>query len=66
MLLAHYCGGWRLALLSLVSLVYMVVVGYWEPAMLTLSMVTVAVPLSVLFALLLGVLSFSLRDHLSR
>ena len=60
-LLAHYCGGWRLALLSLVSLVYMVVVGYWEPAMLTLSMVTVAVPLSVLFALLLGVLSFSYR-----
>jgi len=60
-LLAFYCGGRRLALLSLVSLAYMVVVGYWEPAMLTLSMVAVAVPLSVMIGLLLGVISFSFR-----
>ena len=60
-LLAYYCGGWRLALLSLMSLLYMVVVGYWEPAMLTLSMVAIAVPLSVIIGLLLGIISYSYR-----
>ena len=60
-LLAYYCGGKRLAILSLLALSYVVVVGYWEPAMLTLSMIMVAVPVSVLIGVVLGVASFAYR-----
>ena len=60
-LIALYGGGRRLALLTLVSLTYIAVVGYWDQAMFTLSLVTVAVPISVVIGLFLGVLAFVYR-----
>ena len=60
-LIALYGGGGRLAIFALFSLTYVAVVGYWTPAMFTLSLVTVAVPIAVLIGLVLGVLAFSFR-----
>ena len=61
LLLSYYTGGVRLALLALVSLMYMVIVGYWDKAMLTLSLVCLSVPLSALVGLLIGVVAFQYR-----
>ena len=59
--LSWYSGGPRLALLTLASLAYMLIVGYWGKAMLTLSLVCLSVPLSVLAGLVLGVIAFRYR-----
>ena len=40
-------GGWRLAVFTVLALLYMVVVGYWTESMRTLALVAVSVPLSV-------------------
>ncbi|MCR9221111.1 MAG: ABC transporter permease subunit [Alphaproteobacteria bacterium] len=55
---AHRAGGWKLALFTLVTLMYMVVVGYWEESMNTLALVGVSVPLSVAIGFAMGVLAF--------
>ncbi|MEX2647681.1 MAG: ABC transporter permease subunit [Alphaproteobacteria bacterium] len=49
-------GRWPLASFVALSLLYIVVVGYWEKAMLTLALVGVAVPISVGIGLAFGVL----------
>jgi len=54
-LLAYAAGGWRLALFSILALLYMVVVGYWPESMATLSLVLLSVPLSVGLGLGLGI-----------
>ena len=59
--LSYFAGGRRLALFSLLSLLYMAVVGYWEKSMLTLSLVAIAVPLSVAIGLFIGILAFRYR-----
>ncbi len=51
---AHAASGWRLALFAALSLLYMVVIGYWDESMVTLSLVGVAVPISAVSGLLLG------------
>ena len=61
LVLSWYSGGPRLALLTLASLAYMLIVGYWGKAMLTLSLVCLSVPLSVLAGLVLGVIAFRYR-----
>jgi len=54
-LVAFLGGGRRLATGAVLALLYIVVVGYWEKAMLTLALVGVAVPFSVAIGLGLGI-----------
>ena len=57
-LLGHYLGGRNLSLLAGISTIYIAVFGQWTPAMETLSFVLVAVPISFLLGLSLGVTAF--------
>lgn len=57
-ILAHYAGGWKLTSFTTLALGYMVVVGYWDESMATLSLVAVSMPLSVSLGLFLGILAF--------
>jgi glycine betaine/proline transport system permease protein len=59
--LGYLASGWRLAAFCTVALLYIVVTGYWEKTALTLASVLVAVPLSVLFGLLIGIWAFRSR-----
>ena len=61
LLLSYYSGGLRLTVLTFASLVYMLIVGYWDKAMLTLSLVCLSVPLSVIVGLIVGVVAFQYR-----
>lgn len=54
-------GGWRLAALSGGTFVWIAVMGQWKWAMETLSVIIVAVPVSVLLGLLLGTLAWRFR-----
>ena len=58
---AHLAGGWRLAVFTLCTLMYMVIIGYWDESMNTLALVGVAVPLSVAVGLFVGILDFRSR-----
>lgn len=60
-LVGHVLGGWRLALLSGGTFVWIAVMGQWKWAMETLSVVVVAAPLSVLLGLLLGISAWRWR-----
>lgn len=55
-ILALKLGGLRLALFGLVTLFYMLLVGYWPQSMNTLSLVLLAVPISAAIGFGLGVL----------
>ena len=57
-LVAWQAGGWRLLALTVVLLFYILSSGYWVPTMNTLSLVLVALPLSVLVGFVLGYLGF--------
>ncbi|MCG6115674.1 MAG: ABC transporter permease subunit [Mesorhizobium sp.] len=57
-LIAWQGGGRRLALLACVILLYVLGSGYWIPAMRTLSLVLVALPLAVLIGFAIGYLGF--------
>ena len=57
-LTGQYLGGRNLSLLAGISTIYIAVFGQWTPAMQTLSFVLVAVPLSVLLGLSLGIIAF--------
>ncbi|WP_417604263.1 ABC transporter permease [Primorskyibacter flagellatus] len=50
--------GWRLALLSAGTFVWIVVMGQWTWSMETLSVIVVAAPFSILFGLMIGVLGW--------
>jgi glycine betaine/proline transport system permease protein len=52
--MAHAAGGVRLAWFTALSLLYMVVTGYWDESMVTLALVGIAVPLSASIGLFLG------------
>ncbi len=54
---AYRAGGWKLALFTLISLLYMVATGYWSESMNTLALVGVSVPLSVAIGFGLGILA---------
>jgi glycine betaine/proline transport system permease protein len=57
-IVAHKAGGWRLALFTGASMLYMLVVGYWEESMNTLSLVAISVPLSIAVGFAFGVVAF--------
>lgn len=60
-MLGHVLGGWKLALLGGGTFVWVAMLGQWKWTMETLSVVVVAVPVAVLFGLLLGVASWRSR-----
>jgi glycine betaine/proline transport system permease protein len=57
-LLGHFLGGRRLAILCGVAVLYVAVFGLWADAMRTLSLVVVTVPLAAATGLLLGIAAF--------
>lgn len=59
--IGHVLGGWRLALLSGGTFVWIAVMGQWKWAMETLSVIVVAAPLSVLLGILLGIAAWRSR-----
>lgn len=60
-LLAWHLNGWRLALLALLTMLYLALFGRWESAMFTIAAIVVAVPLGVVGGLLLGILAHRSR-----
>jgi glycine betaine/proline transport system permease protein len=57
-LLGHYAGGWRLALLVGACFVFIATFGQWQPAMVTLASILIAVPIGVACGLMLGLAGF--------
>jgi len=51
----HWVGGWRLATITGLCMGYLAVTGLWRESMKTFSLVVVAVPISALIGLWLGV-----------
>lgn len=51
-------GGWKMALLGLFGLSFVLISGYWAQSMRTLALVFVSVPLALLMGLAIGVLAF--------
>ena len=60
-LVAHFAAGWKLALFAVCSLVYMLVIGYWEESMNSLALVTISVPLAVLVGFAFGIWGYFSR-----
>ena len=58
---SFFAKGWRLTVFAILAMLYILLVGYWEESMNTLSLVLVAIPLSVAIGFLLGVLSYFSR-----
>ena len=55
---AHAASGWKLAVFTVLSLLYMLVVGYWEESMNSVALVAVSVPLAILVGFGFGVWGF--------
>ncbi|MEL7116765.1 MAG: ABC transporter permease subunit [Pseudomonadota bacterium] len=53
--LAYTLGGWRLATLALVTCLWTALIGQWELAMQTLSVIAIAAPLAFFAGLALGI-----------
>lgn len=54
-MVAFIANGWRLALFTALAFFYMVVTGYWDESMKTLSLVFVSVPMAVTSGLFIGI-----------
>ncbi|MEZ5925223.1 MAG: ABC transporter permease subunit [Hyphomicrobiaceae bacterium] len=59
--IAHRASGWSLAAFAGLSMLYMVVIGYWDESMNSLALVLLSVPLAILFGFLLGTAGFFSR-----
>lgn len=57
-IVAYIAGGMRLLIFTTLSLLYMVIVGYWDKTMNSLSLVGISVPLAVLIGFSFGVWGF--------
>jgi len=60
-ILAYYLGGFKLALLALVTFVWTAMIGQWKIAMQTMSVLTLAAPLAVVIGLGLGVTAWKFK-----
>ncbi len=56
--LAYWLGGWRLTFLALGTLLWTALIGQWDLAMQTLSVLVVAAPIAFFIGLLLGIASW--------
>ena len=54
-LLAWHASGIRLAIICLLALLYIALSGYWKPSMSTMALVGIAVPLSLVLGLAIGI-----------
>ncbi len=54
-LLGHWIGGWRLALLCALSMVYLALFNVWKDTMRTMTIVVVAVPMAAFIGVVLGI-----------
>lgn len=54
-ILGHWIGGWRLALLCGLSMLYLAVFNTWKDSMRTMTIVVVAVPMAVMIGIILGI-----------
>ncbi|MEM7498351.1 MAG: ABC transporter permease subunit [Pseudomonadota bacterium] len=57
---AWWIGGRRMALTAVAALLFVLLSGYWEKSMATLSLVAVSVPLALLIGLLTGILGYEI------
>jgi glycine betaine/proline transport system permease protein len=55
---SYAASGWRLTVFTLAATVYMVVIGYWEESMNSLSLVAISVPMAILIGFVIGVWGF--------
>jgi len=60
-MIGYVLGGWRLALLSGGTFVWIAVMGQWKWAMETLSVIMVAAPFSIMLGLALGTLAWRFK-----
>ena len=56
--LAYVAHGMRLAVFTLLALLYMVVIGYWSESMNTLALVFMSIPIAVSVGLTVGIAAF--------
>jgi len=56
--ISYAASGWRLTVFTLAATLYMVVIGYWEESMNSLSLVAISVPLAILVGFVIGVWGF--------
>ena len=56
--IGYYLGGWRLALLGTLTFVWTALIGQWEIAMETMSVIVVAAPLAFVIGLSLGIVAW--------
>lgn len=56
--IGYYLGGWRLALLGAGTFVWTALIGQWEIAMETMSVILVAAPLAFVIGLTIGILAW--------
>ena len=56
--IAWAASGWRLAVFTLGSLLYMLAIGYWSESMNTLSLVAISVPIAILVGFAFGIWGF--------
>jgi len=54
-LLGHWIGGWRLALLCAATMLYLAVFNVWKDTMRTMTIVVVAVPMAAFIGVVLGI-----------
>ncbi len=59
--LAYYLGGRKIAILVLATCLWIAIVGQWEIAMQTMSVIVVAAPISVLIGLFIGIAAWKWR-----
>ena len=64
-LLAYFSSGFKLSLFTFFAITYMVVIGYWEESMNTLSLVVISVPFAIIFGFGLGILGFYSKQILN-
>ena len=57
-LVSFMASGWQLVLFTLLSTMYMVVIGYWEESMNSFSLVAISVPMAVLIGFAIGTWGF--------
>lgn len=60
-ILGYYLGGWRLALLGGGTMIWTALIGQWEIAMQTMSVLTVAAPVAFVIGILLGIAAWKNR-----
>ncbi len=55
---AHKASGWKLAVFTGLSLLYMVISGHWAPSMNSVALVALSVPIAIMIGFVFGVIGF--------